>query len=251
MTTKGIILAGGAGTRLAPLTTVISKQLLPVYDKPLIFYSVSLMLNLGIKDILIITSSYENTCLYSELFKGVKANFTYKVQEKPEGIAQAFLIGEHFIGDENVCLMLGDNIFYGFDMDYLKQNIKHAPNLIFGIEVKTPTRYGVMSFTDETKDYLEKIVEKPITPPSNYAVPGIYFFDKTVVEKTKAIKPSKRGELEIVDVINMYCNEGKLKWRILPSNILWFDCGEKDDLLEAANMIAAIQKRTGKIIGEI
>lgn len=249
MTSKGIILAGGAGTRLAPLTTVVSKQLLPVYDKPLIFYPLSVMLNFGITDIMIITSSYENVRLYSELFKDVKANFTYKVQEKPEGIAQAFLLGEQFIGDENVCLMLGDNIFYGLDIEYLKQNVADSPNLIFGIEVKSPTRYGVMSFTE--RGCLERVVEKPTTPPTNYAVPGIYFFDKTVIEKTKAIKPSKRGELEIVDVINMYCNEENLGWKILPSNVLWFDCGEKDDLLEAANMIAAIQKRTGKIIGKI
>lgn len=249
MTSKGIILAGGAGTRLAPLTTVVSKQLLPVYDKPLIFYPLSVMLEFGITDIMIITSSYHNVHLYSELLRDVKANFTFKVQEKPEGIAQAFLIGEQFIGDNNVCLMLGDNIFYGLDIEALKQNVADSPNLIFGIEVKSPTRYGVMSFTEG--GCLEKIVEKPASPPSNYAVPGIYFFDKTVVDKTKSIIPSKRGELEIVDVINQYCSNEELGWKVLPSNVLWFDCGEKDDLLEAANMVAAIQKRTGKIIGKV
>lgn len=249
MTSKGIILAGGAGTRLAPLTNVVSKQLLPVYDKPLIFYPLSVMLNLGITDIMIITSSHDNVKLYSQLLKDVKANFIFKVQDKPEGIAQSFLIAEQFIGKDNVCLMLGDNIFYGLNTDHIKENVRTSPNLIFGIEVKDPTRYGVMCF--EESYYLDKIVEKPVVPPSNYAVPGIYFFDNTVVEKTKKIKPSKRGELEIVDVINQYCIEEQLGWKILPSEVLWFDCGEKDDLLEAANMIAAIQKRTGKIIGKI
>jgi len=247
---KGIILAGGNGTRLYPLTTSVSKQLLPVYDKPMIHYSVAQMLEFGIDEILIITSSYENVTLYSKLLSDVNAYFTYVVQNNPCGIANAFHLGEHFIGEDNVCLMLGDNIFYG-NFSLVADTIKNTThNLILGIEVSNPKSYGVMSFNE--KCALEKIVEKPEIPPSNYAVPGVYFFDNTVIDKAKKLILSKRGEYEITDVINQYIDEEKMCHILMHSeSVTWFDCGQIDDLLEASNFIAAVQKRTGKIVGDV
>lgn len=247
---KGIILAGGNGTRLYPLTTSVSKQLLPVYDKPMIHYSVAQMLEFGIDEILIITSSYENVSLYSKLLSDVNAYFTYVVQNTPCGIANAFHLGEHFIGGDNVCLMLGDNIFYG-NFSLVTDAIKNTTrNLILGIEVANPKSYGVMSFNKNC--VLEKIVEKPEIPPSNYAVPGIYFFDNTVIDKAKKLIPSKRGEYEITDVINQYIDEEKMCHVLMHSeSMTWFDCGQIDDLLEASNFIAAVQKRTGKKVGDV
>lgn len=248
---KGIILAGGAGTRLHPLTISVSKQLLPVYDKPMIHYSVAQMLDFGIDEILIITSSYENVSLYSKLLSDVNAYFAYAVQKTPCGIANAFHIGEHFIGGDNVCLMLGDNIFYG-DLSNIRHSIQNTTsNLILGIQVANPSAYGVMSFND--KCALDKIVEKPEVPPSNYVVPGMYFFDNTVVDKAKTLVPSKRGEYEITDVINLYLEneEDKMCYILMPPQTTWFDCGQIDDLLEASNFIAAIQKRTGKKVGDV
>lgn len=247
---KGIILAGGAGTRLHPLTTCISKQLLPVYDKPMIHYSVSQMLEFGINEILIITSSYENVSLYSKLLSDVDAYFTYAVQKTPCGIANAFHLGESFIGGDNVCLMLGDNIFYG-DLKNVQYAIQNTTrNLILGIQVANPSAYGVMSFND--KCALDKIVEKPEVPPSNYVVPGMYFFDNTVIDRAKTLVPSKRGEYEITDIINSYINDEKMGHILINSqSMTWFDCGQIDDLLEASNFIAAIQKRTGKKVGDV
>lgn len=245
----GIILAGGAGTRLHPLTISVSKQLLPVYDKPMIHYSVAQMLDFGINEIMIITSSHENVSLYSKLLSDVNAFFTYAVQSIPCGIADAFRIGKNFIGGNNVCLMLGDNIFYG-DFTHIKYAINNTTNnLILGVEVANPCAYGVMSFNSNCA--LAEIVEKPEVPPSNYAVPGIYFFDNNVVDKASQITPSKRGEYEITDVINIYIKEEKMCHVIMPPQTTWFDCGRIDDLLEASNFIAASQKRTGKIIGDV
>lgn len=250
MNYKGIILAGGLGTRLYPVTLGTSKQLLPVYDKPMIHYAVSLMLDFGIKEIMVIASDYKNLELYTKVLDGVDAFIAYTVQPKPAGIANAFHIGEHFIGGDNVCLMLGDNIFYGIDVNSVKDTLEQTTkNLIFGIEVTKPSNYGVMAFGDSYA--LEKIVEKPTTPPSNYAVPGLYFFDNRVIEKSKQITPSKRGEYEIVDVINQYIDEESMCYKIFKNETIWFDCGNFDDLLEASNFIAAIQKRTGKKIGDI
>ena len=249
MKRKGIILAGGNGTRLAPLTTVVTKQLLPVYDKPLIFYPLSLLLKLDIRDILIICSSWETLNLYMKLLHKVKANITYKIQEQPLGIAHAFILGEDFIGDSNTCLVLGDNIFYGSLVNNLPDWVDTEKNFICGLKVEDPTRYGVMEFHDNNT--LEKIVEKPATPPSKYAVPGLYFFDSSVVQRAKQIKPSPRGELEIVDIINSYINDERMSYNILPDDTVWFDCGNVDHLLEAGNFVAAIQKRTGQILGNI
>ena len=247
---KGIILAGGNGTRLHPLTVSVSKQLLPVYDKPMIHYPVAQMLEFGINEILIITSSYENVSLYSKLLSDVDAYFTYAVQKTPCGIANAFHLGEQFIGGDNVCLMLGDNIFYGnfsLAVDAIKNTTK---NLIFGIEVANPKSYGVMNFNENGA--MIGIVEKPEVPPSNYAVPGMYFFDNTVIDKAKKLTPSKRGEYEITDVINQYIDEDNMCHILMHSEtVTWFDCGQIDDLLEASNFIAAIQKRTGKKVGDI
>lgn len=247
---KGIILAGGAGTRLHPLTISVSKQLLPVYDKPMIHYAVAQMLEFGINEILVITSSYENVSLYSKLLSDVEAYFTYIVQKTPCGIANAFHLGENFIGGDKVCLMLGDNIFYG-NFSIVVDAIKNTTNnLILGIEVANPKSYGVMAFNDTGA--MVKIIEKPEVPPSNYAVPGIYFFDNTVIDKAKKLVPSKRGEYEITDIINQYIDEEKMCHVLMHSeSMTWFDCGQIDDLLEASNFVAAVQKRTGKIIGDV
>lgn len=257
-TTKGIILAGGSGSRLKPLTSIVSKQLLPVYDKPMIHYPISLLLQCDIREILIIVSSDSQIPLFLKAidFMNVDAKFEFIVQDEPKGLAHAFILGENFIGEDNVCLVLGDNIFYGSGINTIINATSNFYNAIFGIPVKNPESYGVMRFSEEAYNHLgyEKlieVVEKPKTFISNYAVPGIYFFDNTVSSRAKQVTPSARGELEIVDVINSYINEDKMFHDYLPNDTVWFDCGTHERLLEASNFVHAIQNRTTQIVGDI
>ncbi len=244
---KGIILAGGAGTRLYPITHSISKQIVPIYDKPMIYYPLSVLMLAGIRDVLII-STPRDLHLYQELLgdgNQIGINIYYEIQPAPEGLAQAFLIGEQFIEDEPACLVLGDNIFYGYNFSKV---VQEAANLtdgatVFGYYVKDPERYGVVEFDHDKK--VLSIEEKPSIPKSNYAVTGLYFYDHTVVEKTRQLKPSKRGELEITDLNKMYLEEGKLNVELLGRGMAWLDTGTHDSLLQAANYIATIEHRQG------
>ena len=247
--TKGIILAGGNGSRLYPLTYGVSKQLLPVYDKPMIHYPVSLMLQAGIRDILIIVSSADNIPLFKKALIRANANISYVVQEAPLGLAHAFILGEEFIKGCNVCLMLGDNIFHGADFESILKVSATYKNYIYGVKVKNPSDYGVMKFKNNS-EWLVEIVEKPKEFVSDYAVPGLYFFDDTVSDRAKRVKPSARGELEIVDVINSYIKENKMSYGFL-ENVIWFDCGTHDHLLAAGNYVQAVQQRTTQIIGDV
>ena len=244
---KGIILAGGKGTRLYPLTMSISKQILPVYDKPMIYYPLSVLMLANIREILII-STERDLPVFKELLKdgselGLKLE--YKVQEKPNGLAEAFIIGEEFIGDDNVALILGDNIFYGSGFTGLLEEMSKIENgaAIFGYPVKDSRAYGVVEF-DETGKAIS-LEEKPENPKSNYAIPGLYFYDNTVVEKAKNVKPSARREIEITTVNEMYLSEGKLNVKNLGRGIIWFDTGTHEALLEASNYVEAVQKRQG------
>ena len=244
---KGIILAGGKGTRLYPLTMSISKQILPVYDKPMIYYPLSVLMLANIREILII-STERDLPVFKELLKdgselGLKLE--YKVQDKPNGLAEAFIIGEEFIGDDNVALILGDNIFYGSGFTGLLEEMSKIENgaAIFGYPVKDSRAYGVVEF-DETGKAIS-LEEKPENPRSNYAIPGLYFYDNTVVEKAKNVKPSARGEIEITTINEMYLSEGKLNVKNLGRGIIWFDTGTHEALLEASNYVEAIQKRQG------
>lgn len=248
---KGIILAGGSGTRLSPLTKIVCKQLLPVYDKPMVYYPLSILMKAGIKDILII-STEKDIIKFKELFgngNSLGINLEYKTQEKPNGIAEAFLIGEDFIKNDNVTLILGDNIFYGKNFtNILKESLKlKSGGIVFGYKVKNPEQYGVIEF-DKNKKIIS-IEEKPIVPKSNYIIPGLYIYDNSVIEKAKNLKPSKRGELEITDISNLYLKEEKLFVEILDKNFIWFDTGTCNSLLETQNFIKNEQEKTGKYIG--
>ena len=247
---KGIILAGGLGSRLYPTTKVISKQLLPVYDKPMIYYPLSLLMMSKIRDILII-STPQDIHLYQRLLgngSSIGIKLTYLEQPKPEGLAQAFILGRDFIGDNSVCLVLGDNIFYGQGFSLLIQAAMERATeeqkaTIFGYYVKDPQRYGVVLFNDK-KEVIE-IQEKPLNPKSNFAVIGLYFFPNKVIEIAKKIKPSERGELEITEINNYFLKEKSLKVELMDKEFVWLDTGTQDSLLEASNFIKTIEKRQG------
>ena len=247
---KGIILAGGSGTRLYPLTIAISKQIMPVYDKPMIYYPLSVLMQAGIKEILIISTPRDIEVFKDLLGDGSQwgMNFEYKVQEKPNGLAEAFIIGEDFIGDDNVAMILGDNMFYGNDLEETLKNANEREDeaTIFGYYVKDPRRYGVVEI-DENGNAVS-IVEKPENPKSNYAVPGLYFYTNDVIEIAKNVKPSDRGELEITTVNDEYMKLGKLKVEKLGRGMAWFDTGTHDALIETASFVQTIQKRQGLII---
>lgn len=247
---KGIILAGGSGSRLYPITKGVSKQLLPIYDKPMIYYPLSVLMLSGIREILLISNPE-----YIELYKRLLNNgshlgidIEYKIQERPRGLADAFIVGEEFIGSDTVCLILGDNVFYGqgFGSTLRKVSQIQEGATIFGYYVNNPDEFGVVEF-DEDGNVLS-LEEKPKKPKSNYAVPGLYFYDNTVVEKAKNLKPSERGELEITDLNKEYMKEGKLKVQLLGRGLAWLDTGTYDGLANATDFVRTIQKRTGLYI---
>ncbi len=247
---KGIILAGGSGTRLHPLTLAVSKQLMPVYDKPMIYYPLSILMMAGINDILIITTPHDQEQFMKLLGDGksLGCNFHYEAQEKPNGLAQAFVIGEKFIGDDKVALILGDNIFYGTGLEQLlKQNREAEGGIVFAYHVSDPERYGVVEF-DANKKALS-IEEKPLKPKSNYAVPGLYFYDNDVIKIAKALKPSPRGEYEITDVNKAYLEMGRLKVGILDKGTAWLDTGTFESLMQAGQFVHVIEERQGLKIG--
>ena len=244
---KGIILAGGAGTRLYPITNSISKQMLPVYDKPMVYYPLSVLMLAGIKDILIISTPRDLPCFRELLGDGSKLGikFSYIEQPSPDGLAQAFILGEKFIGKEPVCMILGDNIFYGhgFGGTLLETSKLKNGACIFGYYVTDPQRYGVVEFDNDKKPV--SLEEKPQNPKSNYAITGLYFYDNTVIEKAKALKPSPRGELEITDLNRVYLKEKKLEVKLMGRGMAWLDTGTYESLLQASNFIATLEQRQG------
>ncbi|TRX50965.1 glucose-1-phosphate thymidylyltransferase RfbA [Fulvivirga sp. M361] len=244
---KGIILAGGSGTRLYPVTKSVSKQLLPIYDKPMIYYPLSVLMMAGIKDILLISTPQDIELFERMLGNGetLGINIEYKIQPSPDGLAQAFLLGEEFIENDSCCLILGDNIFYGYNFSRVLRESSQLDNgaTVFGYYVNDPKRYGVVDFDNSGK--VLSIEEKPEHPKSNYAVTGLYFYDNTVVEKAKEVKPSTRGELEITDLNKMYLEEGILNVQLLGRGMAWLDTGTHHSLLQASNFVESIEERQG------
>ena len=247
---KGIILAGGSGTRLYPVTKAMSKQMVPIYDKPMIYYPMSVLMLAGIKDILII-STPRDIVNFKELFKDGRElglNIEYAIQENPNGLAEAFIIGEKFIGNDSVAMVLGDNIFYG---QSFSEHLRNAASLengayVFGYYVQNPKSFGVVEFDDNGK--VISLEEKPEIPKSKYAVPGLYFYDNSVVKKAKALKPSKRGEIEITDLNKVYMEEGTLKVQLLGRGMAWLDTGTHESMLQASNFVEAVQSTQGTYI---
>ncbi|MBB1382869.1 glucose-1-phosphate thymidylyltransferase RfbA [Shewanella sp. SR41-2] len=247
---KGIILAGGSGTRLFPITMGVSKQLLPIYDKPMIYYPLSVLMLAGINEILIITTPEDSDSFKRLLGNGSRfgVKLSYSSQPNPDGLAQAFILGEEFIGDDDVCLVLGDNIFYGqgftAKLKHAVENVKHNGSAtVFGYQVKDPDRFGVVEFNNQFKAI--SIEEKPLKPKSNFAVTGLYFYDNSVVKRAKNVKPSSRGELEITCLNEMYLKENRLNVEVLGRGFTWLDTGTHESLLEAAQFVETIEKRQG------
>ena len=252
MSRKGIILAGGSGSRLSPLTKAVSKQLMPIYDKPMIYYPLSTLMSFGINEILIICTPYHIEAFKSLLSDGKQwgIKIDYKSQPKPEGIAQAFLLGEEFLGNSNVALILGDNLFYGnnFELDLNDANKDQDCATIFAYPVSDPTRYGIIYFDENTNNVID-IIEKPKKPKSNFAMTGLYFYDNKVIDYAKELEPSKRNELEITDINKIYLLEKKLKVKVLGRGMAWLDTGTFDSLQEAGSFIRTLERRQGLKIG--
>lgn len=247
---KGIVLAGGSGTRLHPLTLAVSKQLMPIYDKPMIYYPISILMGAGIKEILIITTPEDSSSFKKLLGDGSQfgCQFTYAIQEVPNGLAQAFVIGEDFIGDDSVALILGDNIFYGTGLDgLLMENTNSVGAVVFAYHVSDPERYGVVEFDENQKAI--SIEEKPEKPKSHYAVPGLYFYDNNVIEIAKGLEPSPRGEYEITDINSIYLERGLLKVGVLDRGTAWLDTGTHESLMQASQYVQVIEDRQGLKIG--
>lgn len=247
---KGIILAGGTGSRLHPLTMAVSKQLMPIYDKPMIYYPLSVLMQAGIRDILIITTPHDQKAFVNLLGDGSTygCNFTYLVQEIPNGLAQAFVLGEEFIGNEKVCMILGDNIFYGDSVEELvRDSVDPEGGVVFAVRVADPRRYGVVEFDSSLRAV--SLEEKPENPKSHFAVPGIYFYDNDVIEIAKGLAPSSRGEYEITDVSREYLRQSRLSVQIVDRGVAWLDTGTFDSMMQASVYVEAVEKRQGVKIG--